>query len=309
MRNRLRDYFSFTDSERKGTVVLLLLVLVLVIYSFAKNKFSDPAGKEIAISEKWIPATDSTIAKNNLPDEKDDREQILVQDASPHSLYRQHELFNFDPNTIAEDDWVRLGLSPAQARVIKKYQSKGGTFRTKDDLKKMFVISGKFYNEIESYILLPEKNNSVAQNSSSTPFVSPPKKEKRIIELNTADSSDLVSVNGIGPAFAKRILEYRNRLGGFHSNEQLMEVYGIDAEKYSTLKDQVKTDSTYIRKININTAEISELRKHPYFSPAIAAALVNYRKQHGPFKNISDIRKCALVSDDLYRKIAPYLSL
>ena len=154
------------------------------------------------------------------------------------------------------------------------------------------------------------RSSHYPKKSPAPPPPPPPVPQRpSIIELNTADSTDLVSVDGIGPVFAKRILAYRERLGGFHSTGQLREVFGIDEERFEKISAFVKTDSTYIRKINVNTAGVSDLKKHPYISPNVAQGLVNYRKQHGTFRNVTDIRSCVLVSADLYRKIAPYLTI
>jgi competence protein ComEA len=316
MKSYFRELFSFTDRERNGTIVLLVLILLVAVFIFLQDEFISLPQENFSKFDQFIAALDDAKSADSLlaDDEKTKRENnfspfpSVADEAGTHSVYHTKELFNFNPNGLSEDDWVRLGLSPAQARCVKKYEANGGKFQSKEDVKKMFVISAERYAELEPYIVLPEKSpvDSVKKYADNK---FPKKKIGVVVELNTADSSDLIAVNGIGPAFAKRILEYRERLGGFYKIDQLTEVFGIDTGKFAAIKKSFKADSSYIRKINVNTAGISDFRKMPYISPGVANALVNYRKVHGNYKSVGDIRGCVLVNADLYRKIAPYLTI
>ncbi len=320
MKSELRELFSFTASERNGTIVLLILIMMLSVFISLQGKFISLPKEDFTQFDAFLalvdekPSADSIeyadkYSNSNSFEEKKDKFPSASEEAGQHSVFHSKELFNFNPNGLPVDDWVRLGLSPAQARSVKNFETKGGSFKTKEDVKKLFVISEERYRELEPFIVLPENNknqNASAQNAKH-PNQNPP--IPSIIELNTADSSLLTTVKGIGPVFAKRIVTYRDRLGGFHSKEQLMEVFGMDAEKYALVKEWVKTDSTYIRKININTVEISELKKFPYLTPTVAAALVNYRKSHGNYKSVAGIRSCALINEALYKKVAPYFTI
>ncbi|MCC7303565.1 MAG: helix-hairpin-helix domain-containing protein [Bacteroidia bacterium] len=149
---------------------------------------------------------------------------------------------------------------------------------------------------------------SVSGPSSVT--VEPPVKRIRmkgkIVELNTADSAVLVSLKGIGPSFARRILRYRERLGGFHTLEQLMEVYGMDKERFTLLSEQVSVDSSRIRRLNINTLPADSLRVHPYIRWNLANLIVKYREKHGFYREIGDLKHLDLVTDSIYCKLAPY---
>ena len=129
-----------------------------------------------------------------------------------------------------------------------------------------------------------------------------------MVELNSADSAALETVNGIGPAFASRIIKYRSRLGGFNSKEQLREVYGIDSAKYQALQSQVNVDAGSIQKININTAQFGDLKKNPYLSFKQMNALIQYRKQHGNYSSVADLRKVLILNDEVLARLAPYLS-
>jgi competence ComEA-like helix-hairpin-helix protein len=320
MKSYFRELFAFTDRERNGTIVLLSLIAIMIVFISVQKNFVSMPKEDFSKFDQFIASLDSAensdsisvTEKNNDDKNLSSPFPTVAEEAGTHSVFHSKELFNFNPNNLPEDDWVRLGLSPAQARCIKNYEAKGGKFLVKEDVKKMFVISAERYAELEPFIVLPEKNdridsakNSVGKNQSPISNHQFPK----VIELNTADSSDLISISGIGPAFAKRILVYRERLGGFYSTNQLTEIFGIDAQKFDEIKNSVKADSTYIRKININTAGVFEFRQFPYFSPSTANALVSYRKTHGNFKSVSAIKGCALITSELYTKIFPYLTI
>ncbi|MEO6852242.1 MAG: helix-hairpin-helix domain-containing protein [Mucilaginibacter sp.] len=129
-----------------------------------------------------------------------------------------------------------------------------------------------------------------------------------IIELNAADSAKLTELNGIGPSFAKRIISYRKRLGGFYRKDQLMEVFGLDSSMYSDLKGQVSADPSRIRKINVNTATFEALSRFPYLSYKQANAVIRFREQHGDYEALTDLKNIAIMDDKTLSKIAPYIA-
>ncbi|RYY06976.1 MAG: helix-hairpin-helix domain-containing protein, partial [Sphingobacteriaceae bacterium] len=115
-------------------------------------------------------------------------------------------------------------------------------------------------------------------------------------------------IKGIGPAFATRILKYRNRLGGFYRKAQLMEVYGLDSTKYEEISNQIEINAEAILKINLNTCDFDQLKQNPYLSFKQINAIIQYRKQHGSFKSSSDLKNIAILNDEVIRKLEPYLS-
>lgn len=132
---------------------------------------------------------------------------------------------------------------------------------------------------------------------------------KAKIEINSADIFELKKLDSIGPVRAKRIIQYRNLLGGFFKKEQLLEVYSINAPVYESISEFIEVDGSKIKKRNINTCPIYQLNLHPYITWNVASAIVNYRDRHGKYANVSGIRKTDLVDDALFRKIAPYLTI
>jgi competence ComEA-like helix-hairpin-helix protein len=161
----------------------------------------------------------------------------------------------------------------------------------------MYSISPAAYKRLEPYINLPI---GPAYHTNKA-------KLGEVIEINTADSARLTMIRGIGPAFARRIIHYRERVGGFCSKEQLKEVYGIDEEKYNQIKQGVAVDRKHIIKVNINTATFNELRRFPYLSFKQMDAIIAYRDEHGNYNALTDLKNIAILNDGILRKIGPYL--
>ena len=161
--------------------------------------------------------------------------------------------------------------------------------------------------------LLKAANTKKASASSSTPktttftYTANKLKPGETVDINKADSAAFTRVHGIGPSFARRIVAYRQKLGGFVNKEQLKGVYGLDAEKYRDIADEVRIDNYSIKRLSINTITFDELRRFPYLSYKQANAIIQYREQHGNYHSLNDMRDIALLNNELLRKIAPYI--
>lgn len=131
----------------------------------------------------------------------------------------------------------------------------------------------------------------------------------QIVELNTADSISLVKLPKIGPVLASRIIQYRNRLGGFISLNQLLEIYGFKEDVLYDLEGKISLNPSLAVQFNVNNAPLELLKKHPYFKYTLSNAVVNYRLQHGAFKKLEDLKNIKLVNDSIYTLILPYCKL
>ncbi len=129
------------------------------------------------------------------------------------------------------------------------------------------------------------------------------------INVNLADSIELMQLKGIGKVFSSRIVRYRNWLGGFYCEEQLVEVYGIDSVLFKSISPYISVLPNTIRKININSCELNDLSSHPYISFKVAKSIVKYRDHHGAYISISDLKRIPLIDEKLFRKIANYLDV
>ena len=164
------------------------------------------------------------------------------------------------------------------------------------------------YNTLVPFITITDDdlNDNELQQKAYAPPVSD-KKVPVIVEVNAADTTELDKIKGIGITFAGRIIKYRERIGGFHKKEQLMEVFGIDILKYNEIKDQVLIDASLVKKININTASFEDFKNHPYIRYKQVNALIQYRKQHGNYGNIADLNKVLVLNQETIDRLAAYL--
>ena len=184
--------------------------------------------------------------------------------------------------------------------MLRNYQKSGGYFKQKEDLKRCYAFSDDFYNKIKNYVSIPKIKEP--QNNKQ-----PITNSQQLIELNQADSLQLISIKGIGPFYSKQILKYRKQLGGFLNYNQFSEIWGLDKLDVENLQKQTIIDTFYISKININLATIKTFRKHPYINYKEAKMIVNFKIQHGDFSSVKDIQKIKPISPEIFRKIAPYL--
>jgi competence protein ComEA len=277
---KIKDYFQFNKRERNGILLLSFILFFLILfYQF------------------------SYLLKTETKTDFSDFEKILSEleyaNDTPQ-LKEKKSLFMFNPNTLNDDGWLVLGLSQGKLKVLRNYQESGGYFKQKEDLKRCYAFGDAFYNTIKEYVIIPKPKTTVPKSQKLITLT-------QIIELNQADSLDLISVKGIGPFYAKQILKYRNELGGFINYEQFTEIWGLEKLDFEKLKQQTILDTLYIRKINVNAIELEQLKMHPYLNYKQAKMIVNYRIQHGDFKSIKDIQKIRPISPEIFRKIAPYL--
>lgn len=295
MKKWLKIYFGFSAREKKGLLLLLLILMLLqfVPYIYEKIVPEAPLSPE---NEKLFVEYYNSMAG---------QAEVKIN-GSPEKI----NLFVFDPNTLDAAGWVKLGLSEKQAVSVLNYRSKGGIFRQKEELKKMYTISPELYERLFPYIKIAVRRET-ERDHLDFPVRSglPNRKENlNVVSLNDADSLELLQLKGIGPVFAGRILKYRERLGGFAQLEQLLEVFGMDSVRMEQLRPQMVVDTALIRKIAINKLPVTELRLHPYIGYKQAQVIAEYRKQHGNYINFASLSKVIVLSAVTLNKIAPYIS-
>lgn len=304
--NSLREHFELTHNEAKSALIFFAIILVnlLLYYSYSTstvNKQSEILIKDYGETE--LPITEER--KSNWVDYNTNKKYA-----------KKFEKFNFDPNIASEDQLTRLGFPKYLSKTIIKYRSKGGKFKYKEDLLKIYSMKQDLYADIENLVLLPSKmDKKVADFDEQRVFTEPKsqvftkpvftKKEFSIskFDINTADTSQLMQIRGIGKVYANRIIKYRDILGGFHSIDQVGETYGIDPSILPELR-KVAIMGSQIKKIRIN--ELDNFR-HPYLKFNQVKVIVAYRKQHGNFKNAKDLKEIKILDDATISKIEPYL--
>ena len=151
--------------------------------------------------------------------------------------------------------------------------------------------------------------SSFEKNEYHNTPVSYTPKTIRPFDLNIADTTDLINLPGIGSKLSQRIISFRNRLGGFYSIDQVAETYLLPDSVFQKIKPALLLNNTHVKQININTASIDEMKAHPYLKYNLANAIFQYRQQHGNFNSVEEIKKIMIITEDVFNKIAPYLTI
>ncbi|MCB0400891.1 MAG: helix-hairpin-helix domain-containing protein [Flavobacteriales bacterium] len=289
-------------------------------FSFNPNLISDSAWKALGFKDWQIRNINKYKANGGSWKIKKDVSRIYglteerYQELAPFILLPEEmksqshskadhpvSYFDFDPNTISNEEWTQLGFKSWQIENINKYKAKGGVWKIRSDVAKIYGLSPEHYSKLEPHILLPEKLTTTETSHSKT---------RVNVNINTADAATFKQLNGIrSEKYASIIVNYRNSLGGFVRKEQLLEVWNMEKETYEGFKEQLVLENAKPVQLNLNTLSAAELKEHPYISWNLANSIVNYREEHGPFKSVTDIQKIHLITDEIYRKIVPYLKI
>lgn len=276
----LRKWFSFNKSERIAIVTILAVIFVLILACLFR-----PTRK--SLSDETLHNLDSLLALHQAAIEAQQQQQAekLLEVAELHP-------FPFNPNTVTEDEWRKMGLTDRQIRNIMNYKAKGGKFFSKNDLGKLYSISEEDFAQLEPFIVLPEvsrvtsgKSAPKKSNEKVKEEFKPAKKAIPIVDLNTVDSATLVELPQIGGYMALRILEFRDKLGGFVDMEQLRDVKGMDEARFAAIQPYIKIGEVEIRKMDVNRADFKTLVHHPYLSYEQVKRIFNQREKRGMIKD------------------------
>jgi competence ComEA-like helix-hairpin-helix protein len=303
MNNSFREWFVFTRKERTGVIVLMFLILAATCLPwFFSANFEKPDTKLTKeIAEKLLAVHNSIDSSVITLSDRDEDRSMLHYDKP---ALKPATLFEFDPNTLSAAGWRKLGLRERAIRVIQKYLSRGGKFRQPADLKKIYGLPEEMAARLLPYVRIhmPEKN-------LREDFPKYKKREPSVVDINTADTAALIALPGIGSKLARRIITFRDKLGGFHAVEQVKETYGLPDSTFQQINPLLKIGAGTIRTIDINSADEEALSNHPYITRNLANAIVRYRQQHGPYKSVEDLKNIVLVTTEIFQKIVLYLAV
>ena len=344
----LKDYFDFTRNERNGIIVLITLILVAaaiprihatffhkpyqvdydkiapliaqwdslkpepidtVLFKFNPNTASREDFLKLGLSSKVAQNIINYRTKGGkfykpenfkkIWDLKEEDYQrllpyiVLSDDFEQEENYgfadtqEDNPLFQFDPNTATKEEFQKLGFSEKVSNTIINYRTKVKKFEKADDLEAVWGVEADDVNRLRPYVNIYIKK----------------------IDINTASAAELQELRGIGEKLSARIVNFRNKLGGFTSVEQMGETYGLPEETFNSIKNKLTITTSKIQKININTANEDQLKAHPYIKWKEASLIIAYREQHGNFQKIDDILNIKAVNQTFFDKIKPYLTI
>jgi len=307
-----RDYLAFSRKERIGIIVIIFMIFFIWL---SPKILSSAKPRQAPLDSDWISATKKlqskrTVIKDEEP--RDENANALTFERPVSSKNIKTELFNFDPNKATADEWKRLGVHEKVIRTIQNYLSKGGHFYKSSDLQKIYGLKPEDYARLEPYIKIEDAaaknqvtgkpNPDIKKNEMTNPV-----SNSRNIDINTADTLAFIALPGIGNKLAARIVNFRDKLGGFYSIDQVGETYGLADSTFQKIKKYLALSNAEVKKLNINEATKDEMKSHPYLKWNLANAIVEYRNQHGNFSSPQDLKKISLITDEVYNKITHYL--
>ena len=303
-------------SKKNRTGILVLLAVIAAIFICTKYVYPLIVKVEPVSNAAISSATDSLIEKqadyNNSNTYNDYNADEGYQAYSKKSYNNTFTgtMFYFDPNTLDAAGWQKLGIRDKTITSMQKYIAKGGRFREPDDLRKVWGLKDDEKERLIPYVRIA----AVAQptyTNNYTPYEKKPYEKKVVapVDINAGDSSAFDALPGIGGGYSRRIINFRNRLGGFYKVEQIAETFGLPDSVFQKIKPLLTITGNDIKKLNINTAKEEELKAHPYIRWQLAKVITEYKKQHGDFKTVQDLKKIMTIDDETYNKIAPYLTI
>lgn len=327
---KLKDFFYLQRNDRQAILVLLGIIIVCMTLVILVGKL----GPNPSSSNSEAMTSENIFLNRNVPGNK----QYHGGTGKTQLYYKvdgvPHELFAFDPNTADSTQLLRLGLQSWQVRSIYRYRAKGGIFREPSDFARLYGLTKKQYEILAPYIIIGEdyrpasdyygkspnyghyskgKNNpyqrQYAPNSSKetpeTTYSYPHKLQPgQHINANSADTTELMKIPGIGSFYAKAIIRYREQLGGFASPSQLTEIEGLPETAISFISINPKE----VKTLNINKLTVNQLRRHPYINFYQAKEICDYRRLKGPINNLQDLKLLKDFPPAEIERLKPYIS-
>ena len=240
-----------------------------------------------------------------------------------------HQPIPFDPNKTDSLTLLYNGLKPWQIKNLMKYRAKGGQYRKADDFKKLYGLTDSAYKALKPFIRIDSSQwvarrdsfaairherdsmrhraDSLRRDSLYPKTYRHPKRDT-IIELNSADTSDLQYIKGIGAYTANQIIWYRNKLGGYASPEQIREIETLKMVQFDSIITHLTANPDSIHPLRVNYCSVEQMQRHPYLSFTQAKAIYTLRRNKLKLKTIDDLRLLNELNDSILTKLTPYLS-
>lgn len=286
-----KNFPKFEGIERTGFFALMGIILLLLITRFTLHYFIQPASPVLADSQMLA-------ALKSIDTSQRGQGTLLAA-----------ELFPFDPNTLDSAGFIRLGLPARTVKGLMNWQRHGKVFYAKEEFKALYHLKPEEYERLAPYMVISAQRPAYDRrewNKGSGGFTPKTAPAPASIEINSADSTRLISLRGIGPATAHHILEKRRALGGFLRPEQLNEIFPPLPD---SVKQYFSVNPAQAEKMNLNTVSLERLAQHPYIGEKMAKNILLLREGLKQFAHIEQLRQVPLMNEEKYRKIAPYFTV
>lgn len=291
-----RDWFTFSRQDRRAILLLSALIVIVLLLLCIK-----PIWQHEKLYDAYTPDT----LLQSLGDAPSEKSSVCI---SFHS---------FNPNTADSLELLSVGLPSYVVRNILRYRKAGGIFRKPEDLARIYGLHDTIFARIKPYITISTDeylktepshlittHDTIRREHPYADYMRAKYKPGKFVDLNTADTTELMKIPGIGPVRAQRIVEYRHKLGGYHSIAQVHEAYDLPEH----LGDWVHISSPTIKKLHVNKESLSQLRNHPYLTFYQAKAIIELRKREGNIRSMRQLLFLDEFTDVDIARLSPYLS-
>jgi competence protein ComEA len=298
----MHELFNFSRKERTGIISLLCIIFLLIIIGKLIPVFFHSDNPDIS---EWEAEVNSYLAKKEI------KNSIV---AAVHPVV-------FNPNKVDSLSLADMGLPSRVVVNWVRYLEKGGRFRNKEEVKKIFGMTPGLLVQLDSFMVFNKVTDTGVKDTADVSRIksnigilhdtilrqnnSKAEKERILQELNSTDSLHLLEISGIGPVFASRIIRYRNLLGGYYAVSQLKEVYGMREENLAAVSQYLTVDKSKLKTIVINFSTVKELGRHPYIGYKTARNILRLKDKIGKFSSPDDLS--SVVSSDSLTRLIPYL--
>lgn len=303
--NNWKAYFAFSKKDRIGLLIVIIIILAsILIPEYYKNRKSNPV---LIIP---LAAADSSVMQvHSQNDVNEETRQSAMFSSKGHVTASAIKPFTFNPNTLSEDGWKKLGLRERTIATILKYRSKGGYFKNAEDIRKIYGLRKEEADILIPYIIIEQtKNESFRKGYQS--YENRANAAPAIIDINTADVYAWKRLPGMSPSVAYKIVNFRDKINGFFSVEEIRQTYGITDSLWQNILPYLKLNTETVNKLNINVASEFQMAMHnSVFTRDVAKAIVIYRNQNGPYTSVSDVKKIAFINDAIFKRIEPFIDV
>ena len=287
----MKSHFTFTKKQRNGIFLLILIIILLQCVYF----FVDFSPEEPKVNQNELEIFQNEIDSLRL---------VEIDNRKP-------KIYPFNPNFITDYKGYMLGMTNEEIDRLLQFRAKDKWVNSVEEFQQVTKVSDSLLAKISPYFKFPDwvtnpkpKTNYSYQNSNQ------PKTYEQKQDLNTASASQLQKINGIGEAYSKRIVAYRDKLGGFMADVQLQEVYGLSPEVIERIKEQFTVKMPkQVEKINLNTATIEELVTIQYIDYEIAHHIIEQRTLREGYKTLDELLKVKSFPINKIEIIKLYLKL
>ncbi|MBK8684418.1 MAG: helix-hairpin-helix domain-containing protein [Bacteroidetes bacterium] len=283
MKQLLKEYFAMGKWMRRAYAILLLAISLVLLLRFLLPVWAN--------TKSALSFNDCQVLLNQMKADS-------FEHARSSGQISVLKPFVFNPNTLDSAGFVGMGMRHKLIATLMNYRRKGGHFYRAASFEKLYGLRPEEYEQLKDFVQIPDE----------TPAYKKP--EPQMVELNTADTTELIALPMIGAYTARQIVQYKKQLGGFVRPDQLLEIKSIKPEQFDQFKKWIRINPRLVRKINLNEATFQEMNAHPYLKGALADAICALRKtKQYQLNNLNELKEIELMNEEIFRKIAPYLML